>query len=96
MNITLLPQEPVPTLQVKCPHCGSPRIGHVERALVAMQVKTFSRDLFGSLCAVEFQGDPIPDWQTADSVDFEWQCLQCQEEMTEDDLLIEEPTLTES
>lgn len=88
----LLPKEPVNDVTVACPECGSKRIGHVERALVTMQVSRFSRDLFGNLIGAEFTGEPVPDWQSSDAVDFPWQCMDCQQELTEEDLIIEDPT----
>lgn len=83
------------SLTVRCPECGSIQIGEVERALVTMEVKSFTRDLFGTLCAEEYTGDPLPDWQTSEPVDFPFQCLTCKAELTEEDLLIEETTMAE-
>ena len=78
------------TLIVRCPECGSQKIGEVERALVTMEVKEFSRDEDGSLIAGSYTGEPVPDWQSSDPVDFPFQCMDCEQELTEEDLLIEE------
>jgi len=55
-----------------------------------MEVKEFTRDEDGNLVAGSYAGEPVPDWQTSDPVDFPFQCMDCEQELTEEDLLIEE------
>ncbi|MHB8742817.1 MAG: hypothetical protein ACYC9L_06780 [Sulfuricaulis sp.] len=75
-------------LRVACPHCGSSRLAHVERALVATRIRRFGRATDGGLVIEEYQGNPRPDFQSSDEVDFPYLCLACEAELQEEDLLV--------
>ena len=75
-------------LHVSCPHCGSSELAHVQRALVAYQVKAFDKRDDGTVFGVEFTGPERVDWESAENVEFPWSCLTCKAELADDDLVV--------
>jgi DNA-directed RNA polymerase subunit RPC12/RpoP len=75
-------------LKACCPQCGSRRIEHIERVICGMRVATFTRDVNGEVCVHKYTGNPNPDWQNADALEYPFQCMRCQAELQGDDLVL--------
>lgn len=75
------------SLSVTCPHCGSRRIGHHATAITFMLVSEWGRDQNDDLEPTAFTGDPRADFDSMETCDDPWSCLDCHREIDDSALV---------
>jgi hypothetical protein len=66
-------------ITLACPCCKSNRIGHGEQVIVVTKIARSYVDEDGELQVSDFADEMQPDFQTSESIDSPWQCMDCKE-----------------